>query len=175
MNYNLQDKIVLITGGSYGIGRAAAEAFACEGAQVIIASRGKEAGERAVEEIKAQGGRATWLPADVSDPRQVEALFQSIEQQFGRLDCAFNNGGSGGRSNWLHDFDDDEWEKTIHGFLNSVYFCMKGEIRLMLEKGGAIVNNSSVDGQRAFPMDPAYSAAKHGVLGLTKSAAIQYA
>jgi NAD(P)-dependent dehydrogenase (short-subunit alcohol dehydrogenase family) len=95
---------------------------------------------------------------------------------FGRLDYAFNNAGSGGRGGWLAEIAEEDWDRTVDGYLKSVFLCMKYEIPAMLASGGgAIVNNSSVDGKRAFPWDPVYSAAKHGVLGLTKSAAVQYA
>lgn len=175
MEKQMLGKVALITGGSSGIGRATAEAFAAQGAQVVIASRGQERGEAVAEAIRAAGGEAVWLPADVSQAEQVEALVAEVVRRFGRLDCAFNNAGSGGGGGWLVDISEDDWERTIAGFLKSTWLCMKYEIRAMLETGGgAIVNNSSVDGARAFPWDPVYSAAKHGVLGLTKSAAVQY-
>jgi len=104
-----------------------------------------------------------------------------VIEAYGRLDCAFNNAGSGGNGGWVAEIAEEDWDKTIDGFLKSVWLCMKYEIREMLNPGQAnnasraIVNSSSVDGQRAFPWDPVYSAAKHGVLGLTKSAAMQYA
>jgi NAD(P)-dependent dehydrogenase (short-subunit alcohol dehydrogenase family) len=110
-------------------------------------------------------------------------MVQAVIGAFGRLDVAFNNAGSGGAGGWLHEIAERDWDLTVDGYLRSVYLCMKYEIEAMLQsdavlQGGAecaIVNNSSVDGQRAFPVDPAYSAAKHGVLGLTKSAGVQYA
>lgn len=175
MTQSLQGKVALVTGGSSGIGKASALAFAQHGARVVIASRTQAAGEETAAAICAAGGEAVWIQCDVSQAEQVEALIAEIVSRFGRLDCAFNNGGSGGRGGWLAEIEEAEWDKTIDGFLKSVWLCMKYEIRQMLAQGGgAIVNNSSVDGQRAFPWDPAYSAAKHGVLGLTKSAALQY-
>jgi NAD(P)-dependent dehydrogenase (short-subunit alcohol dehydrogenase family) len=103
-------------------------------------------------------------------------MIQKTVEVYGRLDYAFNNAGSGGNGGWVVDMQEQDWDKTIDGFLKSVWLCLKYEIPQMLKDGGgAIVNNSSVDGQRGFPWDPAYSAAKHGVLGLTKSAAMQYA
>jgi NAD(P)-dependent dehydrogenase (short-subunit alcohol dehydrogenase family) len=115
------------------------------------------------------------VKADVSQADQVEAMVQFAMDTYGRLDYAFNNGGSGGEGGWAAEIEEADWDKTIDGYLKSVWLCMKYEILVMQENGGAIVNNSSVDGLRAFPWDPAYSAAKHGVIGLTKSSAMQYA
>ncbi len=176
MTASMDGKVALVTGGSSGIGKATALAFAREGAQVILASRTQATGEAAVAEIAAAGGKAQWVQTDVSQAAQVQALFDRLITDYGRLDYAFNNGGSGGRGGWLADIEEADWDLTIDGFMKSVFLCMKHEINIMLKTGcGAIVNNSSVDGLRAFPWDPAYSAAKHGVVGLTKSAAMQYA
>jgi NAD(P)-dependent dehydrogenase (short-subunit alcohol dehydrogenase family) len=168
-------KVVLVTGGSSGIGKATALAFAKEGATVIVASRTAETGQAVAETIVATGGAAQWIRTDVSQAADVEALVQQIIKTYGRLDYAFNNGGSGGRGGWLTEIAEEDWDQTVDGYLKSVWLCMKYELVAMLAAGcGAIVNNSSVDGQRAFPWDPVYAAAKHGVLGLTKSAALQY-
>ncbi len=168
--------VALVTGGSSGIGKATALAFAAAGARVAIASRGSEAGEAAAAAINDQGGEAIWIPGDVSQASQAEAMVQAVLEAYGRLDYAFNNGGSGGEGGWTAELAEEDWQKTIDGFLKSVWLSIKYEIPVMLDGGGgAIVNNSSVDGERAFRWDPAYSAAKHGVLGLTKSAAVQYA
>jgi len=176
MSGQMAGKVALVTGGGSGIGKATALAFAREGAKVVIASRTQESGERVVQEIKAGGGEATWVRADVSQSPEAEALIQAIITTYGRLDYAFNNAGSGGRGGWVAEIQEEDWDQTIDGYLKSVWLCIKYEIPEMLKLGGgAIVNNSSVDGQRGFPWDPAYSAAKHGVLGLTKSAAMQYA
>ncbi len=172
---SMTGKVALVTGGSSGIGRAAAIAFAQEGAQVVIASRTREKGQAAAQEIVQAGCEAIWIQADVSQAAQVESMVRHAVAAYGRLDYAFNNGGSGGQTGWLPEIQEEEWDKTIDGYLKSVWLCMKYEIPEMLKAGGVIVNNSSVDGERAFPMDPVYSAAKHGVLGLTKSAAMQYA
>jgi len=176
MSGQMAGKVALATGGSSGIGKATALAFAREGAQVVIASRTQASGEKVVQEIKASGSEAIWIGTDVSQAAQVEALIRAIVATCGRLDYAFNNAGSGGRGGWVAEIQEEDWDQTIDGYLKSVWLCMKYEIPEMLKLGGgAIVNNSSVDGQRGFPWDPAYSAAKHGVLGLTKSAAMQYA
>lgn len=172
----LQNKVVLITGGSTGIGAATAELFARRGARVIIASRRSSPAEDVVARIRGGGGHAIWHRTDVSRPDQVSELIATIIERYGRLDCAFNNGGSGGEGALLADIKEDAWHTTIDGYLSSVYYCMKHQIREMLKSGGgAIVNNASVDGLRGSADDPAYAAAKHGVVGLTKSAALQYA
>lgn len=169
-------KVVLVTGGSSGIGRAAALAFAEQGARVVVANRNEASGQEAVKAIRTAGGEAVWIQCDVSKHDQVQGLMEAIIATYGRLDCAFNNAGSGGQGGWLAEIQEEDWDLTIDGYLKSVWMCMKYEIPEMLKTGGgAIVNNSSVDGKRAFPWDPVYSAAKHGVLGLTKSAALQYA
>ncbi|MBN1967571.1 MAG: SDR family oxidoreductase [Anaerolineae bacterium] len=176
MSGDMAGKVALVTGGSSGIGLATALAFARRGAQVAIASRDEARGQAALRKIEKIGAGAIWLQTDVSQPEQVEALVRGTVKIFGRLDYAFNNGGSGGPGGWLAEQADDAWNATLNGFLTSTFLCMKHELRQMLAQGGgAIVNNSSVDGLRAFPFDPAYSAAKHGVIGLTKSAAMQYA
>jgi NAD(P)-dependent dehydrogenase (short-subunit alcohol dehydrogenase family) len=179
MQHTFSGKVALVTGGSTGIGRAAALAFAAEGARVAIASRTEATGREVVRLIEANGGDALWVRADVAQAQEVEALVAGVLAHFGRLDVAFNNAGSGGEGGWLGEIAEADWDRTIDGYLKSVFLCMKYEIQAMLEGAGvenrAIVNNSSVDGERAFPWDPVYSAAKHGVLGLTKSAGVQYA
>ncbi|MFW6313045.1 MAG: glucose 1-dehydrogenase [Spirochaetota bacterium] len=176
MTHTLNGKVAIVTGGSSGIGRATALEFARRGAKVAIASRDSGRGEAAAREIVDLGGTAIWVETDVSIEEQVASLVETTTKTFGGLDYAFNNGGSGGPCGWIADIDAAEWNKTMNGFLTSVYLCMKHEVRAMLEHGGgAIVNNSSVDGLRAFPWDPGYSAAKHGVIGLTKSVAVQLA
>lgn len=176
MSGTMEGKVALVTGGSSGIGAATALAFAREGASVVIANRTQATGESVVQAIKALGGQAHWIQADVSQVDQVEAMVQGTLATFGRLDYAFNNGGSGGAEGWLADISEADFDKTIAGFLKSVWLCMKYEILAMRETGGgSIVNNSSVDGLRAFPHGPVYSAAKHGVIGLTRSGGMQYA
>ncbi len=176
MNTRMQDKVALVTGGGTGIGRATALAFAAAGARVVIANRTAETGQDTVTEIQAAGGEAHWIKTDVTQAGQVNRLVDEIVAQFGRLDYAFNNAGSGGGGGPLAEMSDAAWEATLLGYLTSTFYCLKAELKQMLGQGsGSIVNNSSVDGKRAFTMAPAYSAAKHGVLGLTKSTALQYA
>ncbi|MFX0064790.1 MAG: glucose 1-dehydrogenase [Candidatus Hermodarchaeota archaeon] len=172
----MKDKVALVTGGSSGIGQATALAFANQGATVVIASRNQDKGKKVVSEIKENDGDALWIKTDVSQSSEVKSMIQAIIDQYDRLDFAFNNAGTGGEGNLIENLNEKDWDLTINGYLKSVFLCMKYEIKVMLKSGGgAIVNNSSVDGLRGFPWDPAYSAAKHGVLGLTKSVAMQYA
>jgi NAD(P)-dependent dehydrogenase (short-subunit alcohol dehydrogenase family) len=173
----MNGKVALVTGGSSGIGRATALAFAREGARVAIGSRHKSTADEVVRAIRDRGGEAVWLQTDVTDAAQVRTLVDQTVAAFGGLDYAFNNGGSGSKGRLTAEMDESEWDTTIDGYLKSVWLCMKYEILEMLKRGGgAIVNNSSVDGLRAypFPVGSAYSAAKHGVIGLTKSAALEY-
>jgi NAD(P)-dependent dehydrogenase (short-subunit alcohol dehydrogenase family) len=177
--YNLDGKVVLVTGGSSGIGRAAALTCAAAGAQVAIAARGTDRGEAVRSEIAASGGRAEFFRADVSVPRDVANLVAMTVESFGRLDCAFNNAGTleAGAFTPLADLEDDEFERSIALNLRSVWLCMKYEIRQLLEQreGGAIVNTSSVNGLGGVAGGSAYASAKAGVLALTKSAAQEYA
>ena len=176
MNLSMSGKVALVTGGGTGIGRATALAFAEEGAKVVIANRTAATGQATVDAIQAGGGEALWVQTDVTQAGQVQRMVEKTVDHFGSLDFAFNNAGSGGSDGPLAKLTDAAWEATLLGYLTSTFYCMKAElIRMLSQGGGAIVNNSSVDGKRAFPMSPAYSAAKHGVLGLTKSTALQYA
>lgn len=174
----MKGKVALVTGGSSGIGRATALAFARDGARVVIASRRSSKGEEVVRAIQEQGGEAIWTQTDVGDAAQVRTLIDRAVAAFGGLDYAFNNGGSGGEGRPTAEMDERDWDATIDGYLKSVWLCMKYELLEMLKRGtGVIVNNSSVDGIRGYPFPggSAYSAAKHGVIGSTKSAALEYA
>lgn len=173
----MRGKVALVTGGSSGIGLATARAFAREGATVVLASRNERRADTALKTI-AQEEAVSWIACDVSSGADVEKLCATIKQKHGRLDYAFNNGGSGGRSAPVVSTSEEAWRKTLDGFLTSVFLCMRNQIPLMLANGGGvIVNNSSVDGLRGYPFPggASYSAAKHGVLGLTKSAALEHA
>jgi len=172
----LDGKIALVTGGSSGIGRAAALLFAREGAKVVIADVLEEGSEETVQMVKKSGGEATFFNTDVSKSNEVEALIRKTVESYGRLDCAFNNAGIGGGRAPTAKCTEEEWERVISVNLKGVWLCMKYEIPQMLEQGGgAIVNTSSVAGVVGFEGTPAYVASKHGVVGLTKAAALEYA
>ena len=172
----LDGKVALITGGSHGIGLAAAHVFAREGAAVMMGSRDVERGEEAVEEVRAGGAEARYQPTDVSSAADVAALLAACVRHFGRLDCAFNTAAIGGPGQLLADVAEEDFERALAINLRGVWLCMKAEIGQMLKQGGggAIVNMSSVDGLAGSPNGSIYSASKHGVDGLTKSAAIEY-
>ncbi|MBT1157120.1 SDR family oxidoreductase [Aminobacter anthyllidis] len=173
----MTDKVALVTGGSTGIGLATAQAFAREGATVIIASRNEKRGKQALSTLM-DSGCGSWVECDVTDGREVENLISSILKGYGRIDYAFNNAGSGGKMSPVANMTEDAWSKTINGYLTSVFLCMRHQLPAMLKAGrGVIVNNSSVDGLRGYPLlgGAPYSAAKHEVLGLTRSAALEHA
>jgi len=172
----LQGKVVLVTGGGSGIGRAAALACAREGARVALADILVEGSEETVEMIRGLGAEAAFFKTDVSQTGQVEAMVRDVVGTFGRLDCAFNNAGIGGGASLTHKTDEEHWDRMMSINLKGVWLCMKYEIPQMLDQGsGAIVNTSSVAGVIAFKGTPAYVAAKHAVVGLTKAAALEYA
>ncbi len=169
-------KIALVTGGGSGIGRAAALAFAREGAKVVISDIAVAGGEETVRMVQAAGGEATFVKADVSKPTAVEALVNKVMETYGRLDCAFNNAGIEGEIRQTAECSEENWDRTLAINLKGVWLCMKYEIPVMLKQGGgAIVNTASVAGLVGFQGLPAYVASKHGVAGLTKTAALEYA
>lgn len=168
-------KVAIVTGGGSGIGLATAHAFAREGATVVVADV-VDAGQDAAREIVAHGGAAHFIKVDVSDPEQVERMVAETVATFGRLDIAFNNAGIGAAGNTVADYPLDGWNRMIAINLTGVFLCMRFEIPAMLATGGgAIVNNASILGHVGFRTASAYVAAKHGVLGLTKTAALEYA
>jgi NAD(P)-dependent dehydrogenase (short-subunit alcohol dehydrogenase family) len=172
----LEGKIALVTGAGSGIGRASALAFAAAGAQVTVSDVVVEGGEETVAQIKAAGGEATFISADVSQRADVEALIRQTVKTYGRLDCAHNNAGIEGDMAPTADCTEANWDRTIAINLKGVWLCMKYEIPQMLEQGGGlIVNTSSVAGLVGFVNLPAYVATKHGVAGLTRTAAVEYA
>ncbi len=175
---NLAGKTALVTGGGSGIGRAASLAYAREGARVVVADVNVEGGEETVLRIKEAGGDAILVHADVSVPEDTQAMVAQAVEAFGSLDCAFNNAGiSGGRDRRLTaDYLEEDWDRVIGINLKGVWLCMKAEIPQMLKQGGgAIVNTASVAGLVAISGTVAYIAAKHGVTGITKAAALEYA
>ncbi len=172
----LQGKTVLITGGSSGIGRAASLAFAKEGARVAIVDCQEEGGEESLLMVKGLGAEAIFIPADVTQPGQVENMVKQTVARLGSLDCAFNNAGLGPGRSKMADLTEEEWDRVMAVNLKGVWLCMKYEIARMLEQGrGSIVNTASIIGLVGFQGAPAYVASKHGVVGLTKAAALEYA
>ena len=170
----LSGKIAVITGGSSGIGLATAQAFAAVGTKVVIADI--EDGTPAVEDIKKAGGDAVFIRTDVSNSIDIQALIRTTVETYGRLDFAVNNAGIGGPSATTGDYSEQDWNRVIGINLTGVWLCMKYELEQLVQQGGgAIVNMASILGYVGFASAPAYVAAKHGVLGLTKTAAIEYA
>jgi len=171
-----EGKTAVITGGSSGIGRVTALAFAKEGAKVAIADVAVKAGEDTVRRIKRAGGEAIFIKTDVSQAREVEALINKVVEVYGRLDFAFNNAGIREDSAPTADYPEESWDRIISTNLKGVWLCMKYEIPQMLKQAhGTIVNASSIAGVRGVATSGAYSAAKHGVIGVTESASLEYA
>lgn len=169
-------KIAFVTGGASGIGEAVALQLASRGAKVVVADLKLDAAQAVVDAIKAKGGEAAAVAVDVANNEAVEKAVQFTVDTFGKLDLAVNNAGIGGAAAPLADYSFEDWHKVIDVNLNSVFYSMKHEIAAMLEAGGgAIVNMASILGSVTFPNAPAYVTAKHGVVGMTKSAAVDYA
>ena len=177
MNPLLEGRVAVIAGGSSGIGRAAALAFAREGAQVAIGARRQQEGEETARLVREAGGQALFVQTDVSQTDQVQRLIQAAVERWGHLDCAFNNAGIEGDAFVLTaDYSEDTWDKIIAINLTGVFLSMKYEIQQMLKHGsGTIVNMSSIAGLTGGGIGSPYFASKHGVVGLTKAAAIEYA
>ncbi len=173
----LEGKIALITGASRGIGAATAQHFAHEGATVVLAARDEQALEAVAKSITATGGQALVVPTDVGDPASVENLIKQTIAAYGRLDVAFNNAAGGGnRPTPLADISVGDFDSAIQINLRGIFLAMKYEISAMLANGGgAIVNMSSTAGVQGVPGIAGYVASKHGVIGLTKTAALDYA
>ena len=178
----LEGKVALVTGGASGIGRATALTFAREGAKLVIADMNDDGGQQTVHMIIENGGEATFMQVDVTSASAVEALISKTVEIYGRLDCAHNNAGISGRGiagthrALTADYPEERWQQVIAINLTSVWLCMKYEILQMLPQGGGtIVNTASVAGLVGLPGSCAYVASKHGVVGLTKTAALEYA
>jgi len=172
----LDNKVALVTGGGSGIGRASALAFTREGAKVVIADVNIEGGEETVRMIKEVGGEAIFIKTDVSKSAEVEAMVNKCIETYGCLDCAHNNAGIGSSQRLMADCTEEDWDRIININLKGVWLCMKYEIPQMLQQGkGSIVNTASVCGLVGFRNFPAYTASKHGVVGLTKAATMDYA
>ena len=177
----LDGKSTLITGGGGGIGRATALVFAREGARIAVADASTEAAQQTVALVNAAGGQAMSLGGDVTDSAQVQAMIASVVSAYGRIDCAFNNAGIAGfqvgaAGQKTHEWSDEAFDRMIGVNLKGVWLCMKHQIPHMIAQGGGkIVNTGSIAGLIGLPTYSAYVAAKHGVLGLTKTAALEYA
>ncbi|MEY3416276.1 MAG: hypothetical protein RL711_1431 [Bacteroidota bacterium] len=173
MEHIFEHKVAIVTGGSFGIGRATAMAFAARGAKVVVADWAED--EETVDLIKAIGGEAIFVKCNVANTEDVKALLSKTISHFGRLDFAFNNAGIEGFSAQIPDATEENWDQTIAVNLKGIWLCMKYEIPEMLKtRKGVIVNCASIAGLVGFPGLSAYVASKHGVVGLTKTAALEY-
>jgi NAD(P)-dependent dehydrogenase (short-subunit alcohol dehydrogenase family) len=173
MNLGLAGKVVLVTGAASGIGRATAKAFAGEGATVALLDRDADGLRAAQREI---GGRATVHLVDVADRAAVDAAHASVAGAHGRIDVAFNNAGVIEPVGWLHDTPEESWDRVIAVNLKGVWLCMRAQLRHMFaRRDGVIVNTSSAAGLVGAPGTSPYTTAKHGVIGLTRTAALEYA
>jgi NAD(P)-dependent dehydrogenase (short-subunit alcohol dehydrogenase family) len=176
MNGIFKNKVAFVTGAANGIGRAAALAFAREGANVVVADVSEKGNQQTAQMIEELGQRSLAVTCNVTRSEDVKHAMARAKETFGRLDLAFNNAGVEQPIAATADLTEAEWHRTIDINLNGVFFCMKYEVPLMLEHGsGVIVNTSSGAGVKGFKGQAAYAAAKHGVIGLTKSAALDYA
>lgn len=170
-----EGKVALVTGGNVGLGRAAALAFAREGAKVVIGNRDVDGGNAAVEEIRGAGGEATFLRTDVSRAEDVAAFVEHAVATYGGVDVAFNNAGIEGDVGPTTELTEENLDRVLAINVRGVWLCMKHQIPRMLERGGgSIVNNSSVAGLIGLPGAGHYVASKHAVVGLTKSAALEF-
>ncbi len=173
--YDFSGKVALVTGGASGIGEACVHLLARGGARVLIADLDEKAGARVVAAVEEAGGEARFVRADVGDASSVEQMVQAAVEAWGRLDIAVNNAGIAGEAKMTGEYDLKSWQKVIDVNLTGVFYCMRYEIPVMLEQGsGVIVNMASILGSVGFATAPAYVAAKHGVVGLTKAAALEY-
>lgn len=174
MSYDFHGRSALVTGGASGMGRAAALAFADAGAGVVVADVADEGGKETVALIERSGGTAAFAQTDVADAAAVEAAVDLALAEFGHLDFAMNGAAIENETGPLADCTEATFDRMLAVNLKSVFLCMKYEIRAMQERGGSIVNIASTNSFRPQPNQPAYTASKHGVLGLTRAAAVDY-
>ena len=175
MNFSFPNKVALITGGASGLGRSTALAFAASGAKVVVSDMNEEGGLKTVKKIHVDGGEAIFVKTDVADSEAVTDLIHSTVAEYGRIDFALNNAGIGGLMMPMHEYPDDAWRSVMDINLGGVWYCMKYEIQQMLTQGsGCIVNLASIAGLIGAPRLSAYAASKHAVVGLTKTAALEY-
>jgi NAD(P)-dependent dehydrogenase (short-subunit alcohol dehydrogenase family) len=171
-----EGKVALVTGGTTGIGQAAAIAFAQNGAKVVVSGRRTEEGEKTVHLIEQKGGKASFVKTDISNAAEVSSLIANIVETFGSLDYAFNNAGTEGKLAPITDLTEEDFDRVIDTNLKGTWLCLKHEIAQMLKQGGgSIVNTSSGLGEVGGAQLSPYCASKHGVLGLTKALALEYA
>lgn len=169
-------KIVLVTGASSGIGRATATKIAESGALVVLAARRSVACEATVGAIRAKGGDAHHIRLDISSPESVKSCFREIIGQFGRLDASFNNAGIEGVNGSIADIPVESYDEVFATNVRGTFLCLQAELQIMAQQGsGSIVNTASVGGVVALPQSPVYMASKHAIIGLTKSASLDYA
>ncbi|GAB5536934.1 MAG: SDR family NAD(P)-dependent oxidoreductase [Rubricoccaceae bacterium] len=170
----LQESVAVVTGAASGIGRAIAKRYASEGARVVVSDVDEEGGQETVSQIQEANGEARFIAADVSDPEACQDLVRQTVEAYGTLTIACNNAGIGGEQVPTVEYPVDAWQKVLSINLSGVFYGMKAQIPAMLEAGGgAIVNVASILGQVGFETSSAYVAAKHGVVGLTKNAALE--
>lgn len=175
MSGQFAGKVVLVTGGAAGIGKATVEAFAREGATLVVSDINAEQGQVVVDAVLAAGGKAAFIACDVAKAAEVQAMLAQIKETYGRLDCAFNNAGIEIEQHKLADGKEEVFDAIMDVNVKGVWQCMRYEIPLMLAQGGgAIVNTASVAALGAAPKMSIYAASKHAVLGLTRSAAVEY-
>lgn len=171
-----EKKVVLITGGSSGIGKEAAVAYAKEGAQVVISDINEKGGKETVDEVSSTGGKISFIKTNVANYEEVRALMSQIVADYGRLDIAINNAGIGGPLSKTPDTTPENYEQVMAINAGGVFYCMKEQIPIMLKQGGgSIINTASIAGLRGLPNGIAYVASKHAVVGMTKTAAMEYA
>lgn len=176
MKQAFSGKVALVTGGASGLGRVSAIALAKEGAKVVVADVMASEGQATVQMIIEAGGEAVFTKADVTNSTEVQTMVEKCVQAFGRLDFALNNAGIDGVRARAADYPEEVWHQVININLTGVFLCMKFELPVMLKQGsGVIINMASVAGVTGFPGHAAYTASKHGVIGLTKTAALDYA
>lgn len=172
----LKGKVAIVTGGSSGIGEHTAKLFCRQGAKVIVSDIDEEGGHRVVSEIENESGEANFIKADTSKPEDSEKTVKLALEKYGKLDIAVNNAGVSGPQSKIGETEIEEWQKVIEINLNGVFYGMRYQIPAMQKNGGgSVINMSSILGQVGFAMSAGYVAAKHGILGLTKNGALEYA
>src|SRR3954466_8194887 len=171
-----EGKTPFVTGAASGIGRATAVAFAAEGARVVVTDRDEAALKETAEQVKAAGAEVLAITCDVSKPEEVEAAVAQAVKAFDRIDCAFNNAGVENKAAPLHQIELEEWDRILNINLRGTFVCMKHELAQMVRQGGGVVvNTSSGAGIRGVAGGASYAASKHGMIGITRSAALDYA